>query len=230
MPISYFETLKTQLTEAATAKKAALDAAYDRATTATFDASGKPTYKKDAAGNNIYGTRDVQHLENVRNIGVGAEASGTLRSGQNQRNLINNEADYRADVLAASTKLTADKNLVDTETGTKTAEYQALYGDKAGAGSGAVAGPAAGSAAGLAPATAPPARTSTVTSGGKTTVLTPAQQSAWANALKNVPASRAGNRTPVPAVPASRAGNRTPAPAPAKAPAKTVVPKRIGGY
>ncbi len=132
MPVSYYEQLKLQLTEAATAKKAALDAAYDRATTAMFDASGNASYKKDASGNNIYGTRDVQYMEQKRNINAGAESGGTLRSGQNQRNLINNEAAYRSDIGAAAANLTAQKGVIDTETATKGAEYKAMYGDGKG--------------------------------------------------------------------------------------------------
>lgn len=132
MPVSYYEQLKLQLTEAATAKKAALDAAYDRYTAATFDAAGNATYKKDAAGNNIYGTRDVQYLENKRAINTGAESGGTLRSGQNQRNLVNSEAAYRSDVGGAAAKLTSDKDVIDTETATKGAEYKAMYDDGKG--------------------------------------------------------------------------------------------------
>jgi hypothetical protein len=213
MPVSYYDQLKLQLTEAATAKKAALDAAYDRATTATFDASGNASYKKDASGNNIYGTRDVQYLEQKRKTATGAESSGTLRSGQNLRNVVNDEAAYRADIATAAGNLTAQKDIIDTETATKAAEYKAMYGDgKGSTGSGAGARSGSSGNTGLGSSTAAPARTTTVTSGGKATGLTPAQQSAWANALRNVPASRAGNRTTV------------------KAPAKTVVPKRIGGY
>jgi hypothetical protein len=176
MPVSYFESLKTQLTESATAKKAALDAAYDRATTATFDAAGKVSYKKDASGKNIYGTRDVQHLENVRNIGTSAESRGALRSGQTQRSLINNEADYRSDVTGAAATLTAQKGLVDTETGTKTAEYEALYGDqKSGGGGDGTSTSASGSTS--APSTAPMPIT-----GPGNAILTPSSQKAMADA------------------------------------------------
>lgn len=136
MPVSYFDQLKAQLTEAATAKKAALDAAYDRATTAMFDAAGNASYKKDAAGKNMYGTRDVQYLEQKRNIGAGAEGSGTLRSGQNQRNLINAEAGYRSDLGALAANLTSQKGTIDTDTATKSAEYQAMYGSTGGGGGG----------------------------------------------------------------------------------------------
>jgi len=176
MPVSYFEQLKTQLTASATAKKAALDAAYNRATTATFDASGKPIYKKDAAGNNMYGTRDVQYLEEARNINVGAEAGGTLRSGQNQRNLINNEANYRSDVIGASNQLTANKGVIDTEAATQTAEYQALYGDTPSSGGG-------GGTSSTSPAasTQPSAAPRPVTGPGGS-VLTPSAQQGMADA------------------------------------------------
>jgi hypothetical protein len=200
MPVSYFDQLKAQLTESATAKKAALDAAYDRATAASFDAAGNVSYKKDASGNNIYGTRDVQYLEQKRTIGANAEGSGTLRSGQNQRNLINNDANYRSDLGTLSANLTTQKNTIDTDTATKSAEYQAMYGkEKTGStsssGSGSGSDNSVKSSKLEEPQKAPKPKTqSTVTNNGKTTTLTLAQQKAWANALRNVPSSRSGSR------------------------------------
>ena len=44
----YYATLKAQLELQATNKKAALDLAYERATTVQFDAQGNMTRKKDA--------------------------------------------------------------------------------------------------------------------------------------------------------------------------------------
>ena len=213
MPVSYYEQLKTQLTESAAAKKAALDAAYDRATTAMFDASGNASYKKDASGNNVYGTRDVQYLEQKRNIGTGAEASGTLRSGQNQRNLINNEAAYRSDIGTMGANLATQKNTIDTETATKSAEYQAMYGDGKGS-TGSGSSSSSVSSSGLGSSTAAPKQTSVITSGGKNVTLTSSQQKAWADALKNVPSSRSGSKSTTPA-PKSKT---------------TPAPKRIGGY
>lgn len=211
MPVSYYEQLKLQLTEAATAKKAALDAAYDRATTATFDASGNASYKKDASGNNIYGTRDVQYMEQKRNINTGAESSGTLRSGQNQRNLINSEAAYRSDIGAAAANLTTQKNIIDTETATKGAEYKAMYDDGKGS-TGASSNtpksnkkepePAAAPAANVPKVSGPflspaqraaaeaAANKKTTGTGSSRNSLTPAQAAAWKAALESNKRSR----------------------------------------
>jgi hypothetical protein len=211
MPVSYYDQLRLQLTEAATAKKAALDAAYDRATTATFDASGNATYKKDASGNNIYGTRDVQYMEQKRNTATGAESSGTLRSGQNLRNVVNDEAAYRADIATAAGNLTAQKDTIDTETATKAAEYKAMYGDgKGSTGSVPAPGPAPG------PGTGTAAPRATTGPGGA--IISPAGGKAMADAYKRFRPSYGA-----PAKAGAKPTAVTPKP-------KTVVPKRIGGY
>lgn len=189
MPVSYYEQLKAQLTEAATAKKAALDAAYDRATTAMFDAAGNASYKKDASGNNMYGTRDVQYLEQKRNIGTGAEAGGTLRSGQNQRNLVNADVAYRSDLGSLAANLTTQKGIVDTDTATKSAEYQAMYGKEGALPGGGSSSSSSNSGGGLpGTVTAPKAIT-----GPGGSVLSPSSQKAMAEAYKRYKTPSYGN-------------------------------------
>lgn len=125
MPVSYFEQLKTNLKADADAKKLAMDAIYDAYTQAQFDQSGNVSYKSPGK----LGTRDVQYDTEKRNIGASGEATGTLRSGQQARNLATSMASYKADVLGKAGQLAADKSAVDTATATKIAEYQAMYGN-----------------------------------------------------------------------------------------------------
>lgn len=134
---NYFTQLKTQLNASAEAKKAALDAALLRATTANVDSSGNITYNKDAAGNELYGSLDVGYKEGQRNLRSGAEGSGMLRSGQLKRSELTNEASYRANVLGAKEKTTAEKTDVTNEMANQLAEYQAMYGTISGTGGGA---------------------------------------------------------------------------------------------
>jgi hypothetical protein len=123
----YFTQLKTQLDASAAAKKAALDAAMLRATTANVDSSGNITYNKDAAGNELYGSLDVGYKEGQRNLKAGAEGSGMLRSGQLKRSELTNEASYRANVLGVKEKTAAEKTDVTNTAATQLAEYQAMY-------------------------------------------------------------------------------------------------------
>lgn len=124
MPISYFEQLKQNLTADATAKKAAYDAVYDAYTQAQFDSSGNLAYKTPGK----LGTRDIQYDTQKRTTATGGESSGMLRSGQQAREMAENLAAYKADVLGASGQLAADKAAVDTGLSTSIAEAQAKYG------------------------------------------------------------------------------------------------------
>lgn len=132
----YLATLKEKLNADAKAKKDAYDAALQRATQATFDAQGRPTYSKDDQGQNRYGTLDVGYLNQERNIGVQSEASGMMRSGQTARQYATNLAGYKADVLAAQNAATEGKSAVDTATGLETAKYEAMYGTPGSAATG----------------------------------------------------------------------------------------------
>lgn len=123
MPVSYYEQLKTNLNADATAKKAALDAMYEAYTQAQFDQAGNVSYKTPGK----LGTRDVQYDTEKRQIAASGEAGGTLRSGQQARNLATSMAAYKADVLGKGSQLAADKSAVDAATTSKMAEYQAMY-------------------------------------------------------------------------------------------------------
>jgi hypothetical protein len=140
----YYTQLKAQLEAAATAKKAALDLEYERATTATFDAQGNPTYKKDAAGNTQYGSVDVGYMNQQRSIKTGAEAGNMLRSGQTARDLLTSTAGYKAEVAGKAANVTAEKTAITNDTQTELAKYMAMYGTGSAGGTGASAGAGAG--------------------------------------------------------------------------------------
>lgn len=127
MPASYYEQLKAQLEADAAAKKAALDAAYERATGAQFDTSGNLTYKTSASGMPEYGTLDVAYQEGQRNLGAGAEASGMLNSGQYARNLATSQAAYRSQILGLKSTTAEQKAQIDTGTAADLAKYGAMY-------------------------------------------------------------------------------------------------------
>lgn len=133
---TYLEQLILNSNAAATAKKAALDQAMERMSTATFDEEGKTTYKTDDKGNPMYGSMDVDYLNRVRQTGAGAESSGMLRSGQYARSLAEGQAAYRSGVLGAKSQTTAEKTAVDQELAQKQAEYKATYGTSTGGGGG----------------------------------------------------------------------------------------------
>ena len=126
---SYYEQLKEKAEAAALAKKAALDAAYQRMTTATFDDKGTPTYKTDASGNPMYGTLDVDYLEKKRGMGAGAESAGMMRSGQYARGLAEGQAAYRSAVIGGKEKKTSEQTAIDNELALENAKNQAMYGD-----------------------------------------------------------------------------------------------------
>lgn len=119
----YYNTLKTQLELQATNKKAALDLAYERATTATFDAQGKMSQKEGKAP----GTLDVQYAEQQRQLSGGAESSGMLKSGQYGRDLATSQAAYRTAVVSGAAETEAAKTAVADETASELAKYQAMY-------------------------------------------------------------------------------------------------------
>lgn len=116
----YYLTLKTQLDNAALAKKAAYDAQLQRATNAEFDSSGR--ISKQGTG-----TLDVGYQNQQRSIKATNEGGGMLRSGQNARNLADSEAAYRAQIGGAVGENTALKADVDTSTASQLAQYQAMY-------------------------------------------------------------------------------------------------------
>jgi hypothetical protein len=135
---TYYDQLIINSNAAATAKKDALDKAYERMTTATFDDQGNVSYKKDAQGNPLYGSMDVDYMQKKREAGAGAESSGMLRSGQYARTLAEGQAAYRSGVLGAKESTTSQKTQVDLDTAQKQAEYKALYGNtSSGGGTGA---------------------------------------------------------------------------------------------
>lgn len=128
---SYYNTLITNLDASAKAKKDALDAAYDRATQSIVDKqTGAITYKQEG-GKPMYGAEDVAYMEKQRLSKASAESAGMLRSGQSARALATNEAEYRTRLSELSAKLAAEKGQVEAETGTKKAEYEAMYGTPA---------------------------------------------------------------------------------------------------
>jgi hypothetical protein len=124
MPVSYYNQLKAQLDADAIAKKTAIDSRLAAYTQAMFDASGNVSYKEPGK----LGTRDVQYDTSTRNIKASGESSGTLRSGQQARNLATNLASYKADIVGASGEAAADKSAIDTTSATELAKYQATYG------------------------------------------------------------------------------------------------------
>jgi hypothetical protein len=144
----YYTQLKAQLEASAAAKKAALDLEYERATTATFDAQGNPTYKKDAAGNTQYGSVDVGYMNQQRSIKTGAEAGNMLRSGQTARDLLTSTAGYKAEVAGKAANVTAEKTAITNDTQTELAKYMAMYGTGSAGGTGTGTGTGAGAGAG----------------------------------------------------------------------------------
>jgi hypothetical protein len=136
MPVSYYNQLKAQLDADALAKKTAIDSRLAAYTQAMFDASGNVSYKEPGK----LGTRDVQYDTDTRNIKASGESGGTLRSGQQARNLATNLASYKADVVGASGQAAADKGAIDTASATELAKYQATYGTGSGTASTAPTG------------------------------------------------------------------------------------------
>lgn len=137
---TYLEQLITNSNTAAAAKKAALDQAYERMTTATFDDSGQISYKKDDQGNPLYGSLDVDYMNRTRQAGAGAESSGMLRSGQYARSLAEGQAAYRSSILGAKSQTESQKTQIDQETAQKQAEYKAMYGTVGGSSGGGTSG------------------------------------------------------------------------------------------
>lgn len=151
MPVTtdYLDTLKIQLEAAATNKKAALDAAYERATNVVFDKDGKMSTRKTPAGNDAApGTLDVQYAEQQRNIGVSNEASGTLKSGQFARDLATSQAGYRSTVAGLNADRISGQTAADTEAATELAKYKAMYGGSNAPTTGGDTTPAAGGGSG----------------------------------------------------------------------------------
>ena len=125
----YLATLEIQLKAAADSKKAALDAAYERATNAVFDDKGNMSTRKTPAGSDAGpGTLDVQFAEQQRNIGNSNEASGTLKSGQYGRELATSIAGYRSTVAGLNAERISGQTAADTEAASELAKYKAMYG------------------------------------------------------------------------------------------------------
>lgn len=137
---TYYDQLILNSNAAAAAKKSALDQAYERMTTATFDDSGQISYKKDDKGNPLYGSMDVDYMNRVRQTGAGAESSGMLKSGQYTRSLAEGQAAYRSSVLGAKSETEAQKTQIDQELAQKQAEYKAMYGTVGGSSGGRSSG------------------------------------------------------------------------------------------
>lgn len=145
MPVSqtYYDYLVKQTEDAAKAKKEAYDnalAAYSTAVfnadgSATNDENGNMTYKKDAKGNNLYGSADAKYLENVRQTKGSAEGAGMLRSGQTARSLASQQALYRADLMGQYAATQQQKTAVDSGLATDLAKLEAEY-KPVGSGSG----------------------------------------------------------------------------------------------
>jgi hypothetical protein len=219
----YFTQLKTQLNASAEAKKAALDAALLRATTANVDSSGNITYNKDAAGNELYGSLDVGYKEGQRNLRAGAEGSGMLKSGQLKRSELTNEASYRANVLGVKEKTTAEKTDVTNTAATQLAEYQAMYGTGGGTGGGT--------------GTTTPSSTSSTISEIKaspipsfstqpTSVITTGAGGKAASSAANARMFEESQKKDIPKIPV-KAPAKAKAKAPAPAPVKVPVPNKI---
>jgi hypothetical protein len=156
----YYNTLKTQLETQANNKKAALDLAYERATTVQFDAQGNMTRKKDATGKEKGpGTLDVQYAEQQRQMSGGAESSGMLKSGQFARDLATTQAGYRNAVVTGAAETEAAKTAIADETASELAKYEATYGTSATTGGGGTGGstPSTSSTPQTPSITAPPA-------------------------------------------------------------------------
>ena len=237
----YFQNLKLQAEAAALAKKQALDTAYEMATQANVNpTTGEITYNKDASGADKLGTADVAYKEQQRSTAASGESAGMLRSGQQARQKLVDESDYRAKILALAQDKTAQQTQIDKDTATQVAEYRALYGTTSGASnSSAPTTPETPKPGDLKPITELPKDTTkpvvyspaavsqiqkayaTPTTTQKPVVYSPAAVSQIQKAFPTAPAPKPAAPSPKPAAPA-------PKPA-APAPKKTVVPKRIGG-
>lgn len=171
----YFTNLKTQLETASINKRQALQNQYDRATGAQFNKdTGALTYRTDASGNPLYGTLDVDYMEQQRGINTQSEGAGMLRSGQRARNLATSEAGYRATIGGLAESLAAGQTAIDDEQAVQLAEYEAMYGSPSSGGSGGGGGGGSSTrtpsgSTGLPPITTPPPPPTTNVSPSRTT-------------------------------------------------------------
>jgi hypothetical protein len=219
----YYTQLKAQLEASAAAKKAALDLEYERATTATFDAQGNPTYKKDAAGNTQYGSVDVGYMNQQRSIKTGAEAGNMLRSGQTARDLLTSTAGYKAEVAGKAANVTSEQTAITNDTQTELAKYMAMYGT----GSAGTSSAATSSAATDKPATDKPITSKPTEAVVNTNVIPEKTYTNMTPAEKAALAAR--NQVPGGIGATAKAPAKTPAKAaPVKTPAKTVpIPNKV---
>jgi hypothetical protein len=216
----YFQNLKLQAEAAALAKKQALDTAYEMATQANVNpTTGEITYNKDASGAEKLGTADVAYKEKQRSTAASGESAGMLRSGQQARQKLVDESDYRARILSLAQDKTAQQTQIDKDTATQVAEYRALYGTTGGASnSSAPTTPRTPSSSNFDPITKLPEETATQ----KPVVYSPAAvaqiKKAYATPTRVVPKA-----SPTTTVAPKKSPTTT------VAPKKSVVPKRIGG-
>lgn len=158
--IDYNIRLKAQLAISSQNKRVALQNQFDRATAAIFDSgTGALSFRKDASGNPLYGTLDVDFQEQQRGINTQSEGAGMLRSGQRARTLATSEAGYRATVGGLAESLAAGKTSIDDDEALQIAEYDALYGQIKASSGGGGSTPYSGStpSSGLPPVPAVPA-------------------------------------------------------------------------
>jgi hypothetical protein len=135
--VDYNTELKNQLRTSSENKRIALQNQFDRATGAQFNKdTGALTYRTDASGNPLYGTLDVDYMEQQRGINTQAEGAGMLRSGQRARNLATSEAGYRSTIGGLAESLAAGKTAISDDEALRIAEYDALYGSPKSSGSG----------------------------------------------------------------------------------------------
>lgn len=124
----YLTNLKAAANSLATMKKTALQNvlnAYTSADLATLGGVDPKTFKFGQKGP---GSRDVQYMQQYKGAEAGAEAAGTLASGQYASTLASQLAQYKGDIGSLISKTESEKNIIDAETTQKLAEYDALYG------------------------------------------------------------------------------------------------------
>lgn len=124
----YLANLRTAANSLATMKKTALQNVLNAYTSADLSTLAEPDYKKFKFGQKGPGSRDVQYMQQYKGAEAGAEAAGTLASGQYASTLASQLAQYKGDIGSLLTKTESEKNIIDAETAQKLAEYEAMYG------------------------------------------------------------------------------------------------------
>lgn len=163
----YLTNLKAAANSLATMKKTALQNVLNAYTSADLATLTDADYKKFKFGQKGPGSRDVQYMQQYKGAEAGAEAAGTLASGQYASTLASQLAQYKGDIGSLLTKTESEKNIIDAETAQKLAEYEAMYGGATTGGgtsdgtTGGTSGSTSGKtgSSGLPPVTPPPAYT-----------------------------------------------------------------------